>query len=135
VTPHWQFPQGGMKVGETVEDAVFREMLEELGTSNVRILGVLPRRTRYVWRGDGDGKSGFDGQMHTWFVLALCGEVEAEGESEEFAEFDWIEPTQILERTHPVRRATYQAVSRMFLEWLALRTGEGAASEGEGETS
>jgi putative (di)nucleoside polyphosphate hydrolase len=115
--PHWQFPQGGMKDGETPEDAILRELREEIGTSHVRILGILPRRTRYVWAGELP-KGVFDGQSHIWFIVRLEGELEEHQSSEEFSGFAWIRPEDALERTHPVRRATYQEVHGMFLEWL-----------------
>ena len=37
----WQFPQGGIKMGESPEDAMFRELEEETGLrrEHVRILG------------------------------------------------------------------------------------------------
>ena len=50
----WQFPQGGIKRGESPEEALYRELLEEVGLrpDDVRILDVtrgwlkyrLPRR-------------------------------------------------------------------------------------------
>lgn len=121
-TPHWQFPQGGMDDGETPEEAVLREIQEELGTSQVEILGVLPRRTRYVWTGPDSGGP-FDGQAHVWFVVRLLGVLEEENESEEFDQFEWIDPDQLLARTHPVRRATYSEVAAMFKEWRDERNG------------
>lgn len=38
----WQFPQGGMQEGETIEQAMYRELEEELGLdqSTVTVLGV-----------------------------------------------------------------------------------------------
>ena len=37
----WQFPQGGIKPGETPEQAMFRELMEEIGLlpQHVQILG------------------------------------------------------------------------------------------------
>ena len=41
----WQFPQGGVNRGERVEEALFRELKEEigLGTRGCRGLGLDPR--------------------------------------------------------------------------------------------
>lgn len=120
-SPHWQFPQGGVKDGETPEEALLRELREEIGTSRVRILGILPRRTRYVWGGELP-KGTYDGQAHIWFVARLEGCLEEHQQSEEFSAFSWIRPEEILERTHPVRRATYLEVQGMFFEWLGRNT-------------
>ena len=35
---HWQMPQGGIDENENPEKAVWREMLEEIGTNNATII-------------------------------------------------------------------------------------------------
>ena len=60
----WQFPQGGINPGETPEQAMYRELREEVGLEpqHVKVLG----RTR-EWRGT------YRGQKQIWFLLRLCG--------------------------------------------------------------
>lgn len=45
----WQFPQGGIKKNETIEEAMFRELKEEIGLhmDDVKILGVSKRWLKY----------------------------------------------------------------------------------------
>ena len=45
----WQFPQGGLRIGESVEQGMFRELAEEIGLApeDVRIVGVTRRWLRY----------------------------------------------------------------------------------------
>ena len=72
----WQFPQGGIKHGESPEDALFRELNEELGLDrgHVEIIGVtrdwlryrLP--ARYIRRRRGRICIG---QKQKWFALRL----------------------------------------------------------------
>jgi putative (di)nucleoside polyphosphate hydrolase len=72
----WQFPQGGVKDGESVEDALYRELDEEVGLArgDVAILGrtngwlryrlprhLIRRRQRPVCVG----------QKQVWFLLQL----------------------------------------------------------------
>ncbi|WP_430626790.1 RNA pyrophosphohydrolase [Thiobacter aerophilum] len=74
----WQFPQGGIKRGETPEQAMYRELYEEVGLrpEHVRILGRTRNWLRYdvpsqwvrrEWR------STYKGQKQIWFLLRLIG--------------------------------------------------------------
>ena len=72
----WQFPQGGIHHGETPEDALYRELHEELGLppESVEILGVTSGWLRYdiprqfLRR---DRKPVCIGQKQRWFLLEL----------------------------------------------------------------
>jgi putative (di)nucleoside polyphosphate hydrolase len=74
----WQFPQGGINPGESPEEAMYRELMEEVGLAreHVRILGRTRDWLRYnvpetwsrrEWRGH------FRGQKQIWFLLRLVG--------------------------------------------------------------
>jgi putative (di)nucleoside polyphosphate hydrolase len=75
----WQFPQGGVHPNETPEDALYRELYEEVGLTpaSVRILGVtsswlhyrLPKRLRRD-----NSSSRFRGQKQKWYLLKLVGD-------------------------------------------------------------
>jgi putative (di)nucleoside polyphosphate hydrolase len=74
----WQFPQGGIKHGESPEQAMFRELWEEVGLKSeyVRIVG----RTRDWLRYDvpdqwirRDLRGNYRGQKQIWFLLRLTG--------------------------------------------------------------
>lgn len=74
----WQFPQGGLQSKETPEEALFRELHEELGLENhdVKLLGStkhwlqywLPLKLRRI-----HSKPFCIGQKQKWFLLHLLG--------------------------------------------------------------
>ena len=90
----WQFPQGGIKVGETPVQAMYRELREEVGLlpSHVKILGRTRNWLRYEvpaqwlkrdWRGN------YRGQKQIWFLLRLVGrECDVRLRASERPEFD-----------------------------------------------
>jgi len=74
----WQFPQGGIDKGESPEQAMYRELYEEVGlqSQHVRILGRTKNWLRYEvpthwikreWRNT------YKGQKQIWFLLRLTG--------------------------------------------------------------
>ncbi len=74
----WQFPQGGINAGETPEQAMYRELHEEVGLlpEHVRILA----RTRHWLRYDvpesyirRDSRGIYKGQKQIWYLLRLIG--------------------------------------------------------------
>jgi len=96
----WQFPQGGMHAGESVEQAMFRELEEEVGLSDrhVEILGVtddwlkyrLP--DRFIRR---NSKPLCIGQKQRWFILRMLEGDEALrldlADNPEFDRWRWVD--------------------------------------------
>jgi len=74
----WQFPQGGIKYGETPEQAMYRELQEEVGLTaeQVRIVARTRDWLRYevpdhfIRR---DARGHYRGQKQIWFLLQLTG--------------------------------------------------------------
>ena len=75
----WQFPQGGIKPGESPETAMYRELFEEVGLlpQHVKLLGRTRDWLRYdvpnnwvrrEWRGS------YRGQKQIWFLLRFVGQ-------------------------------------------------------------
>lgn len=77
-THSWQFPQGGIDRGENPEQAMYRELHEEVGLKpeHVRILArtrdwlryEVP--DRYIRR---DARGHYKGQKQIWYLLQLMG--------------------------------------------------------------
>ena len=77
-THSWQFPQGGINHGETPEQAMYRELHEEVGLSPNHVRVVARTRdwlryevpTHFIRR---DARGHYKGQKQIWFLLQLTG--------------------------------------------------------------
>ena len=74
----WQFPQGGMLVGEDPEDAMYRELHEEVGLArdDVELLGVTDDWLRYRLPDKFVRRNSTPlciGQKQRWFLLRMLG--------------------------------------------------------------
>ena len=113
----WQFPQGGIKRGETPEQACYRELEEELGlqASHVVLLGTTPDWLHYllpkhmVRRGN---KPLCIGQKQRWFLLKLTAsedQVRLDASLEpEFDAWKWVDYWQPVEQVIYFKREVYQ---------------------------
>ena len=119
----WQFPQGGIQHDETPEQAMYRELWEEvgLGSEAVLVLGRtqgwlryrLPRR--YI---RSSNKPVCVGQKQIWFLLRLIGsESKINLEADGVPEFDcwrWVSYWYPINAVVEFKKTVYrQALSRL----------------------
>ena len=116
-THSWQFPQGGIKHGESPEQAMFRELHEEVGLlpEHVRIVARTRDWLRYevpqhFIRKDARGH--YKGQKQIWFLLQLMGrDCDMNLRASTHPEFDawrWHEYWVPLETVIEFKRDVYQ---------------------------
>ena len=123
----WQFPQGGIKAGETPERAMFRELHEEvgLGCEHVKILGRTRDWLRYEvpeqwirreWRGN------YKGQKQIWYLLRLIGrDCDVHLRASEKPEFDawrWNDYWVPLDAVIEFKRDVYQLALNELAKYL-----------------
>jgi len=106
----WQFPQGGLRRGENFEQALFRELHEEIGllSKDVEIVGRTTRwlryrlPSRYVRRNQ---RPVCIGQKQRWFLLRLANTEAvfdfASTSEPEFDQWRWVDYWE------PVREVIY----------------------------
>ncbi len=117
----WQFPQGGIEPMETPEQAIVRELWEEVGLQepDFRLLeSIGPFRYRFP---KGTLKKGFVGQEQHWFRVLLLAEPDVASidvEHPEFSALRWIDPRDFqLEWLPEMKRPVVQTVLQTFYDW------------------
>lgn len=117
---HWQLPQGGAHSGERPEDAVLREMFEELGTKSFEIIGHHPKTYRYDWPEWHRLNGGYKGQTQTLFYLRYTGD--ANGirlDQHELSHYRWVRIDTLVASVHENRKS----LARMAVEGYARLRG------------
>ena len=103
----WQIPQGGIEKNEDEDVAILRELEEELGTSNFKIIKKMDERLKYVLppKIREKFKSGAYGQIQRYYLLYFFGddnEIRFDNQKKpEFKDFKWVEFIE------PVKNVTY----------------------------
>jgi len=113
----WQFPQGGVKTGESLADALAREVEEELGLLPQEYRVITSRGPyRYLFV-NGRKKDIYDGQEQHYFLAELTNThatIRFDG-AHEFRAARWLPPTSYnLDWIAPMKRDVYAQVFRDF---------------------
>lgn len=116
----WQFPQGGINSGESVEAALYRELEEEVGLlpQHVTVLGVTRGWLRYRLpsRFVRQQSPVCIGQKQKWYLLALRG-TDADinlgiGETPEFDHYLWVSYWYPMNNVVTFKRDVYRRALR-----------------------
>jgi putative (di)nucleoside polyphosphate hydrolase len=134
----WQFPQGGMMPGECEEEAMYRELNEEVGLnpSDVKLIGATRGWLGYrLPRSLVRPRPGQDqlciGQKQKWFLLHLDGAEEMIRlnlhEKPEFDRFRWVSYWYPVEQVVAFKRDVYRRAMRelSLLHSMLVRDGAG----------
>lgn len=141
----WQFPQGGIKPGESPEQAMYRELTEEVGLHpwHVEIVGRTRDWLRYEvpdqwirrdWRGN------YKGQKQIWYLLRLLGrDCDVSLRASVRPEFDawrwnqyWVELNSVVEFKRQVYRQALTELARLLNRPPLPRCGDDYGWSGYG---
>ena len=124
----WQFPQGGIKRNETPEQAMYRELYEEVGLKpeHVKVIAISKNWLRYrlpkrLVRDGGDPVC--IGQKQRWFLLKLISSDEEVNFGvcgrPEFDEWRWVSYWYPVRQVVSFKRDVYRRAMKEFVS-LAL---------------
>lgn len=114
----WQFPQGGITAKESAEEAMYRELYEEIGLLPKHV-SVQGRTREWLYydipephRRGNTNNSGFKGQKQLWFLLRLLGKDDDVRldccTKPEFDAWKWVDYWHPLEHIIVFKRQVYQ---------------------------
>ena len=118
----WQMPQGGIDTGEKEDDAMKRELKEEIGTNNVNILMKsedwfqydLPQELmKSIWNGK------YNGRRQKWYACEIVDDdnkINLNYHKPEFSEWKWIEPRLAIDLVIPFKKSMYEKILDTFID-------------------
>ena len=115
----WQFPQGGVDSGESLEEALLREVEEEIGVK-ARQIQILDRKSGYRYEFPKDRlKYGvFGGQEQVYYLCRFLGhdqDINIDTKHREFGRWRWLKPEKFdLDWVPKFKRDVYRRVLRDF---------------------
>ena len=110
----WQMPQGGVEENEVFLIAMKRELEEETGIKNIKVLKEIDKWFQYelpknllgiIWQGK------FRGQRQKWFIVKFIGnedEINLNTDHPEFIEWKWIEINRLPEVIVDFKKKMYE---------------------------
>ena len=113
----WQFPQGGIDDGESIKEALFRELEEEIGTRDVEIIAEYPTWVSYEFPPIIAQKMyPYDGQKQKYYLVKLKkgAKININTEIPEFSEYKFVSSKEIYEHITFFKRTVYKQVLKHF---------------------
>ena len=118
---YWQMPQGGIDNNENPKEAVWREMLEEIGTNKAELIKISNQWINYDIPSEtlktlpwGDI---YIGQTQKWFAFLFLGEdndINVGTDNPEFSEWKWARMDSIVDSIVPFKRDVYAKILKEF---------------------
>jgi putative (di)nucleoside polyphosphate hydrolase len=114
----WQFPQGGIDEGEKVEEALFRELEEEVGTNKAEIIAQYPEWISYDFPERISKKmKPYKGQRQRYFLLKFKKDanINLDTTHPEFNAYKFVNTQEVLNLTASFKKPVYKKVINYFI--------------------
>lgn len=111
-TGTWQFPQGGVEEGESLVEALFREMKEEIGCDQFELIDHAETKLYYDFPDDYKGPlfKKYRGQEQSWYLCKFkdgYGPELESSSSNEFVQIKWVPASEIVSTIVSWKKDTY----------------------------
>jgi len=119
LTDIWQFPQGGIDKGEEVQEALFREMEEEIGTSDAKIIAEYPEWISYDFPAKiAKNMKPYKGQTQRYFLMKFKknAKININTKHPEFMNFKFVSVEDVLNLTAHFKKPVYEKVINYFIK-------------------
>ena len=129
----WQFPQGGIQERETPEEAMYRELDEELGLSQSQVKILAESKHWFSYRLPKMFVREYQkpvciGQKQRWFLLQLtAGDYSVnlnKGDKPEFDAWRWVDYWYPLQQVVDFKKPVYEKALNEFLPILKTMSEE-----------
>jgi putative (di)nucleoside polyphosphate hydrolase len=108
----WQLPQGGIDPGESALNALYREMREEIGCDDFKVVkeGAGQVRYRFPQQLAKPISKKWIGQAQTWFHcrLAATAKIDIEASEGEFTDFKWVSVAEAIKNIIDWKQEAYR---------------------------
>jgi len=114
----WQFPQGGIDGDETPQEALLRELKEEIGTNEVEIIAEYPEWICYDFPNNKSDKMyPYKGQNQKYFLVKLKKNATINldlDEKPEFEDYTFVNEQELFKKALFMKRRAYKRVIEYF---------------------
>ena len=114
----FQMPQGGIEPGETPEQALWREMREEIGLTSDVVRIIAESKDWLTYELPEKMRTTIDGNKQKWFLLYFKGNskdfVFTNEKRPEFCGARWVNPRRVPYLVIPFKKHVYQQVLKEF---------------------
>lgn len=123
-TEAWQLPQGGIDNDENPNNAIYRELYEEIGTKKLEMISEIDDWLSYDFPEDLQPKlwnGKYKGQTQKWFLFRFIGDdndIDLNLHIPEFDEWKWVESSLVIDYVVDFKKELYINIINKFKKYL-----------------